>query len=506
MAKLITALPLAAAALDPRSGLPLYRQLYESLRAGILDGRLRPGARLPSTRELASTLNVSRNTVMNAFEQLLAEGYLEGHVGSGTFVTRSLPEDTLHARAHGDGHKARATGRDSRQGRGATHALSQRGAELARSPASAAISDGRALPFRPGTPALDKFPFEIWGRLAARHWRKPPPALLGYGEPAGHHPLREAIATYLGTARAVRCEPSQVIVTAGAQQALDLAARVLLDPGDPVWIEDPGYLGARVALRGAGARLVPVPVDEEGLDVSAAESLAPRARMCYVSPSHQYPLGVTMSLARRLQLLEWAAREGAWVLEDDYDSEYRYAGRPLAAMQGLDRGGRVIYLGTFSKVLFPALRLGYMVVPPDLASAFSNARGVLSRFSPTVDQAVLADFIHEGHFARHIRRTRSLYATRQAALVEAVRKEMSGLLEVEPDEAGIHLVGWLAEGADDRAASLAAERAGIDAQPLSSYTLEHRRRGGLVLGYAGYDERRIREGVRRLAAVLRARP
>jgi len=506
MAKLTTALPLAAAALDSQSGLPLYRQLYDSLRRGILDGRLRPGARLPSTRELASVLSVSRNTVMNAFEQLLAEGYLEGHVGSGTFVTRSLPEDTLHARRGAAAVAARGPqGRRQAAATAATapSALSRRGEGLARVQASSAGAWGAARPFRPGTPALDEFPFEVWGRLAARHWRQPPAELLGYGDPAGHLPLREAIATYLGTARAVRCEPAQVIVTAGAQQALDLAARLLIDPGDHVWIEDPGYLGARAALSGAGARLVPVPVDEEGLDVSAGAARAPRARLVYVSPSHQYPLGVTMSLARRLQLLEWAERAGAWVLEDDYDSEYRYAGRPLAAMQGLDRGGRVIYLGTFSKVLFPALRLGYVVVPEGLAAAFANARGVLSRFSPSVDQAVLAEFIEEGHFARHIRRTRSLYAARQAALVEAVRRELDGLLEVAPDEAGIHLVGWLKEGSDDRAASQAAARLGVDAQPLSAFTLEHKRRPGLLLGYAGYDERRLRDAARRLAAALK---
>jgi GntR family transcriptional regulator/MocR family aminotransferase len=374
---------------------------------------------------------------------------------------------------------------------------------LAGARASSAGAWGPARPFRPGTPALDEFPFEVWGRLAARHWRRPPAGLLGYGDPAGHLPLREAVATYLGTARAVRCGPEQVIVTAGAQQALDLAARLLVDPGDQVWIEDPGYLGARAALSGAGARLVPVPVDEEGLDVSAGAARAPRARLVYVSPSHQYPLGVTMSLARRLQLLEWAERAGAWILEDDYDSEYRYAGRPLAAMQGLDRGGRVIYLGTFSKVLFPALRLGYVVVPEGLSCAFANARGVLSRFSPSVDQAVLAEFIEEGHFARHIRRTRSLYAARQAALVKAVRSELAGALEVSPDEAGIHLVGWLKEGADDGAASSAAARLGVDAQPLSSFTLEHRRRPGLVLGYAGYDERQLRAAARRLAAALK---
>jgi GntR family transcriptional regulator/MocR family aminotransferase len=345
----------------------------------------------------------------------------------------------------------------------------------------------------------------LGSRLLARRWRNPPRELLGYSPSEGYRPLREAIASYLGQARAVLCEAGQVIIVAGAQQALDLVARLILNPNDAAWIEDPGYLGTRAAFVGAGARLVPVPVDEEGLDVTAGAAHAPAARLAYVSPSHQYPLGVTMSLARRLALLEWASRSGAWVIEDDYDSEYRYAGRPLAALQGLDKDGRVIYLGTFSKVLFPSLRIGYIVVPPDLVDAFAAARGVLSRFTPSMDQAVLADFINDGHFARHIRRMRTLYAERQAVLVEAARRELDGLLEVNPHEAGIHLVGWLADGADDREASKAASEAGVDAQALSSFSIKHRSRGGLLLGYAGYDERQIRVGVRKLATALRAR-
>jgi len=316
--------------------------------------------------------------------------------------------------------------------------------------------------------------------------------------------LREAVAAYLGAARAVRCEPEQVIVVAGAQQALDLAARVLTDAGDSVWVEEPGYLGAKGALAAAGARLVPVPLDEEGLSVEAGARLAPAARLIYASPSHQYPTGVTMSLSRRLALLEWAGRAGAWVLEDDYDSEYRYAGRPLAALQGLDREQRVVYLGTFSKVLFPALRIGYIVVPEDLVDAFRAARSLSDRHSPTVEQAVLADFIVEGHFARHIRRMRALYAERQAALVAAGREELGGLLELRPADAGLHLTGLLPAGVSDREASLAAEARGVEAQPLSAFHLGPARRAGLVLGYAAYDGREIREGARQLAAALQS--
>ena len=494
MSKLSTAMPFAAAALDAGSSVPLYRQLYDGIRRAILAGRLKAGTRLPSTRELAGELGVSRNTVMNAFEQLLAEGYVEGHTGSGTFVSRTLPDELLNARA---------SERRAARTRPLRRALSKRGASLAATHINISRFEGRARPFRPGTPALDAFPFELWSRLTARHWRRPRRDLLNYGDPAGHAPLRAAIAGYLGAARAVVCEPEQVIVVAGAQQALDLAARVLLDPGDAAWVEEPGYLGAKGALAAAGARLVPVPLDENGMDVEAGAGAEPSARLVYVSPSHQYPTGVTMSLARRLALVEWASRAGAWILEDDYDSEYRYEGRPLAALQGLDAEGRVIYLGTFSKVLFPALRIGYMVVPTDLVGTFCAARALSDRHSPTVEQAVLADFIEEGHFARHVRRMRALYATRQAVLVEEARRELKGLLEVETSAAGLHLMGWLPEGSDDRVAARAAEAHGVDAQPLSSFCLARPRRGGLILGYAAYDAAEIREGVKRLAAALR---
>ena len=494
MAKRSTAMPYTFVSLDGANGVPLYRQLYDELRAAILTGQLRAGTRLPSTRELAAELSVSRNTVLNAFEQLLAEGYVEGQVGSGTYVSRALPDELLHARAL----QARA-----QRTAGAGRTLARRAQVYADARVNVSRDATHTRPFRPGTPALDLFPHALWARLLARRWRRPTRDLLGYTAAAGYAPLREAVAAYVGAARAVRCEAEQVIVVAGTQQAFDLVARLLVDEGDAVWIEEPGYVGARAAFAGGGARVVPVPVDEEGLDVRAGARSAPAARLIYVTPSHQYPTGVTMTLPRRLALLEWASGAGAWVLEDDYDSEYRYAGRPLAALQGLDSEGRVIYLGTFSKVLFPALRLGYMVVPPDLIEVFTNARGLASRFSPTIEQAVLADFINEGHFARHIRRMRALYAERQEILLDAAARDLTGLLEVRPDPAGIHLVGRLPAGVDDADASRAAAAVGIDAQPLSAFRLKRGGRGGLLLGYAAYDERQIRHGVRQLAAALR---
>lgn len=493
----ISTLP-ASVSLDADSpAAPLYRQLYDGLRAAILDGRLRPGTRLPSTREAAVAFEVSRNTVMSAYEQLLAEGYVEGQTGSGTYVSRSLPEDYLHA----PGRTAGATvSSSSRKERGP----SRRGSMLARTPSTVSTSTKSRRAFRPGAPAVDRFPFDTWARLTAKHWRRPRRDLLHYGDPAGYARLREAIAAYLGAARAVRCDPEQVIVTAGAQQALDIAARVALDAGDAAWVEDPGYLGAKGALKASGARLVPVPLDAEGISVAAGRARAPEAKLVYVSPSHQYPSGVTMSLARRLALLEWSEQADAWIVEDDYDSEFRYTGRPLASLQGLDRSGRVIYIGTFSKVLFPALRVGYMVVPRGLIDACTSARSLADRHSPTVEQAVLADFMEDGHFERHIRRMRALYAARQSALLESASVELGGLLKMTPSEAGMHLVGLLPEGVSDREAARVAAEHGVDAQPLSAFSLRSKTRAaGLVLGYAAFDEREIRAAVRKLAVALR---
>ena len=483
---------LAAVALDPAAATPLHRQLYDALRSAVLSGHLVPGMRLESTRSMAADLGVSRNTVMSAFEQLLAEGYLEGRVGAGTFVSRTLPDDALRARRSPSPASAPAS---------RPPGVSRRGAPLIGTPVTLA-RPGTPHAFRPGMPAFDAFPFEVWSRYVVRRWRNPATDLLGYGDAAGYRPLREAIARHLAVARGVRCDAGQVVIVAGSQQALDLAARVLLDPGDAVWIEEPGYLGARAALAAAGAQLVPVPVDAEGLDVTAGAALQRHAVMAYVSPSHQYPLGVTMSLSRRLALLEWARAAGAWVLEDAYDSEYRYAGRPLAALQGLDGDGRVIYLGTFSKVMLPSLRIGYLVLPPDLVDAFVAARSVADRHSPSVEQAALADFIVDGQLDRHIRRMRMLYAERQAALIDAAKRDLRGVLDVPASDAGMHVVGWLPAGADDVAASASAAANRVEAPALSQYYLGAAERPGLVLGYAAVPANEARAAVRRLAVAL----
>jgi GntR family transcriptional regulator/MocR family aminotransferase len=472
--------------LDPALEAPLYRQLYGGLRDPILGGGLAAGVPLPSTRALAEELAVSRNTVVLAFDQLAAEGYLEGSPRSGTRVAQELP-----------GRAPRRAARGSRAAAG----LSARGRAIATMPLPSSARGGTPpRPFRAGVPALDEFPRALWARLTSRRWRRAP--LLAYGDVSGYAPLREAIVDYVRAARGARCGADQVIVVNGSQQGVDLAARVLLDPGDTVWMEDPGYAGARTALLAGGARPVPVPVDGDGLMVSEGRRLAAEARLAYVSPSHQFPLGVTMSAARRLELLGWAARTRAWVLEDDYDSEFRYDARPLGSLQGMDEQGRVIYVGTFSKTLFPALRLGYLVVPDALVDAFRAARAAADRHSPVVDQAVLADFLAEGHFARHVRRMRRLYAERQDALIEAIRERLEGRLRVARSAAGMHLVAWLRPGEDDVEMSRRAESAEVEAAPLSRYAARRPDPGGLLLGWAGYPAPAIRKGVERLAKAL----
>jgi len=365
--------------LDHKGEEPLYLQLYHAIRKAILGGQLSAGTQLPPTRVLATELAVSRTTVITAFEQLFAEGYLEARVGSGTFVASTLPEEMLHA--HAQQVPLQPMKKPPR--------LSQRIQQMVRSPLVPYFQAPPSRAFQPGLPALDAFPFEVWSKLAARRYQHPPFELLTYGDPAGYCPLREAIAQYLTTSRAVRCQPEQVLIVAGAQQAIDLTARTLLDEGDMVWVEDPGYPRARGILLGAGVKIISVPLDQEGLNVEAGKRLSERAHMAYVTPSHQYPLGSTMSLARRLALLNWAQSVGAWILEDDYDSEFRYRGHPLASLQGLDTHGQVIYMGTFSKVLFPALRLGYLVLPLELVEPFITTRALCGRHSPTIEQAIV---------------------------------------------------------------------------------------------------------------------
>jgi GntR family transcriptional regulator / MocR family aminotransferase len=478
---------------DPRSSDPLHRQLYDKLRDNILARRFSPGQQMPSTRVLASDLGVSRNTVLNAFEQLKAEGYLEGSPGSGTYIARALPEETTRV----------SNAPPSGSGVGRKHSRwSDFGARMSKYDVPFVRTGIPARPLQPGVPALDEFPFDIWTRLTSHWWKKKPSGLLAYGPAAGYMPLRKAIADYLNVARAVHCRPEQVLVVSGAQQAMDLTARLLLNPGEPAWVEEPGFLGAHAALDTAGVKLIPVPLDDDGLNVSIGRKKAPRARLIYTTPSHQFPLGITMTLARRLELLDWAQKSGAWILEDDYDSEFRYTSRPLPALQSLDQSGSVIYFGSFSKVLFPALRLGYLVVPPNLVDGFLVAKAITDHHCPTMEQAVLAQFIGDGHFNRHIRRMRALYLERMETLLDSIAAEMNGLIEVRRPDAGMHIVGLFPPGADDEGIAASAASTSVAVAPLSSWYLSRKRASGLLVGYAGYNPRAIRQAIRKLAKVI----
>jgi GntR family transcriptional regulator/MocR family aminotransferase len=478
--------------IDRSCGTPLYRQIYEGYRDAIAERRLRSGQRLPSTRSLAAELGISRLAVLNGFEQLLAEGYFESRTGSGTFVARALPDEVLRPRRNALGLP--------RPSPPASRRVASR-VESVRRRAHRPWWTGRGA-FSIAEPPVDRFPSKIWSSLVARHSRRRDVLFRPDGGVLGLSSLREAVAGYLRTARAVRCEADQVMISGGSQPALDLAARVLLDDGAVAWVEEPGYFGIRKVLALAGVRAVPVPVDEEGIDVAAGIALAPRARAAFVTPSHQFPLGVTMSASRRLQLLDWARGAGAWIVEDDYDSEYRFGKLPIASLQGLDRDDRVVYVGTFTKILFPALRIGYLVLPRDLVSDFADVRSATAFFQPTLPQAVLADFIRDEHFSRHIRRMRIVCGERRAALVEELRRELGSELEILGDEAGMYLTAALTRRVDDRAIAGRAAEKGLWVAPLSEAYAGEARRAGLILGYGGSDLGQIRAGVAALRRIL----
>ena len=451
----------------------------------------RTGALLPSLQIEGD----APEPVESAFTQLRAEGFLERRVGAGSFVAAALPDVVRPARRT----LARTTSKSApRRTRGAA-ALSARGRTITASALAPEPVGVRV--FQPCMPALDAFPQATWARLLARRARRGS-ELLAYGEAAGYRPLRQAVASYLGSARGVRCDWRQIVILTGAQQGIELAARLLIDPGDDVWHEEPGYLGARGAFLTAGANVVPVRVDAEGMDVDAGIAAAPAARLAYVTPSHQFPLGATMSLARRLALLAWAERADAWILEDDYDSEFRYTGRPIAAVQGLDAAGRVLYVGTFNKVMFPSLRLAYLVAPPDIVDAVVAARALGDGHPPVQSQAALTDFITEGHFGAHVRQMRALYQERRDALVDALSAGLRGPVRLGPVDAGMHVALTLRRGADDRAIAAAADAAGLAVDHLSRHYLGRATSRGLLLGFTGSPAAEMRRGLRTLAGLL----
>ena len=467
----------------------LYRQVYEGYRKAIVDGSLRTGQRVPSTRVLALELGISRMPVLNAYAQLLAEGYLESRVGSGTVVSRSLPERTVKT----EPASARSKDLDHERRRFSKRCLNLSSAQ--------GFYRSRGLgPFTISQMAFDHFPLAVWNSLVTRHARSTQARSLDYGDPMGLNDLRERIAEYLRIARGIRCDAQQIMIVSGSQQGLEITARVLLDPGDRVWMEEPGYRFARSVFACAGCTILPVPVDPAGLNVAAGLKKCADAHAALVTPSHQYPLGVTMSASRRLQLLDWAESNGAWIIEDDYDSEYRYEGMPVTSLQGLDRNSRVVYIGTFSKVLFPSLRLGYVVVPEDLVERFLAVRFALDIGPATFHQAVLADFIGEGHFARHIRRMRVVYAERRNALIKNLRDHFGSMVKMTGAEAGMHLSVVL-NGILDREVSMRAAQENLWLVPLSSFYLGKAEQG-FILGFGSASVRQIPAAVDKLRALV----
>lgn len=473
----------------------LYLQVYRALRQAILDGDLAPGHRLPATRTLAQELEVSRNVVLTAYDLLYAEGYVEGRVGAGTFVAQQLPDDLLRAPAM----------------EGSEPAFDEIPPKLSLYGQRALQSGAPSLSLEP--PARLRWDFQ-YGEVAPddlcmRQWRQlltacAEGAELNYSPAEGWPELRSQLTDYVRRNRGVTCGPEQVIVVNGSQQALDLSARLLVNPGDPVVIEDPHYQGARQIFHAAGAEMIPVPVDDLGLNVARIPEEARGARLLYTTPSHQFPSGAVMPLKRRVDLLDWAEQHDCYVLEDDYDSEYRYEGRPMEAVQGLDRRGRTIYVGTLSKVLFPALRLGYLVLPTALVEPFVAAKWLADRQAPTLEQEVLARFIAEGHFERHLRRMRVVNSERRQALLEAIDQHLGGRVAVQGTNAGVHLVLWLddVERSELDALVSRAAKAGVGVYPVDRYYFDPPERAGLVLGYASLSTQEIAEGIARLSQVM----
>lgn len=510
MTKTASFLDLNLVRLDRRKSTPLTHQLYDSLLMAIQTGQLSAGFRLPSTRELAIQLSVSRTTVINAFEQLVAEGYLTSVVGQGTQVSLRLPEETLKARIQ---RSDQATPVETSKKRAPTApptknlatSWSEFGETLADIDINTLSFSQDLKPFRAGVPALDEFPVDVWSRIVRNVWRSVSKQDLSYGDAVGWKPLRQAIASYLRGFRGVRCTDDQVMIVNGTQHAFDIINRLVLAQGDKVLFESPGYLRAKMAFRAAGAQVVHIPVDNHGLDISKAIEDFSDAKVAYVTPSHQEPMGVTMPIERRIQLLEWANQNQAWIVEDDYDSEFRYAHRPIPALQGLDSGDRTIYVGSFSKVLFPSLGMGYVVVPQTMLDGFRKALSLVGRPPSKIDQIVLTEFIEEGHFARHLRRMRTVHEARRSALVDMVREHLSHAMQIVGADAGLHCTAILNDKWNDKSVSIQAAERGVVLRPLSAFLESHQQsefRNGLIFGFACSTPIQIRAAIRKLLPIF----
>jgi GntR family transcriptional regulator / MocR family aminotransferase len=474
-----------AISLDRTSTIPLHQQLTEKIRLAILEGRLKPNQKLPSSRSLAKSLNVSRSTVTQSYEQLESEGYLETRLGSGTYICHQIPDDWTKSQ--------QIEPISSKIAKNST--LSQFGNSLVSLKRLEVSEPDYEISFRYGNPAVKYFPVQQWRKLIARHCVNSP-ALLNYAaDAAGYFPLRVAIADYLGRSRAVRCTPEQVIIVNGSQQALNLIARLTLNPGDWVAMEEPGYLGARHCFTAQSANLQPIPVNSEGLNVELLAKCDRPFKLIYVTPSHQFPTGVTLTLRQRIALLQWAQTTRTLIIEDDYDSEYRYEEQPIPALQGMDKSQSVIYVGTFSKTMFPSLRIGYLVVPPSWISPVTTAKWLCDRSTSLLEQYALTDWIAEGHFERHIRRMRKLYNFRRQILIEAFQKYFGDRVTILGRSAGVHVMVNIKTDIPDLTIIQKAAAFGVGLISAREYYLNPQHQGEFIFGYAQLEEAQIERGI-----------
>jgi GntR family transcriptional regulator / MocR family aminotransferase len=474
-------------------GTPLVRWLYEEIRAAILEGRFSAGSKLPSRIAFARKYRVSMGTVIVAFDRLLKQGYVDTRVGRGTYVRAVLP----------DAHPGLSAPRARAPARAAPRALSARGRLLTAQPFPKLFSNRSVETFRLTCPMLDAFLVQTWNRLAERRMNGTAHELSAHGEPLGFPPLRAAIAEYIADTRGVRCTTGEVVVTSGTQESLDIVARLLLDPGDQVWMEDPGYPAAGALLRAHGAELTAVPVDAQGIDCDIGRQRCELARLAYVTPACQFPLGVPMSLDRRVKLLQWANEAGAWIFEDDYDGQLQFGDRSPSTLYSLDRARSVIYSSSFNRMLFCSLRLGFLILPPAFIDSAAAALSITRRYHSTLEQATLADFIVQGHLKSHLQRLREIYSVRREALIGAVKAELGGLMHIGDSRGGLQVIGWLASGMSEAEACARAAARGIDSLALSALTIDRRMPPGLVLGICGAHTRAITTAIKRLGRVLR---
>ena len=485
---------LSSIVIDEASSKPKNIQIYMEIRDIILSGGMKAGERLPASRILATELEVSRTTVVSALDRLISEGLVDARSGSGTFVSNVLAR-TRPQHLVGDNPIPIPT---------ETSDVSD---AMTTAMGDFAVRD--QLPAQPkafitGLPALDAFPMSQWARLSAKNWRGDRSEIMGYGEPLGLMQLREAIASHVNASRGIKCDPSQIFITGGAQQAFHLIGTVLLNPGDKVWIENPGAVGARNGFIAAGAKLIPVPLDEEGISVEAGLEAAPDFKLAFVTPSHQQPLSMVMSLERRFALLSAAAKTGAWIVEDDYDSEFYFGGQPLPTLKSVDTGGRVIYVGTFSKSLFPALRMGFILSPPGLVTAFERLFNSFLPGLPTIIQKTVADFMDEGYFATHIRRMRAIYSAKYETLKKSVGTHLSAYLDLQATQSGLHTVGFLSPDLREQDVAAAMGKVGILVNPLSLYCISPIKQQGIALGFGAVNTGEIEAGVRKMNSVFKA--